>query len=140
MINSSLTRRSSEASSKCRRSPLNSTLYRMKVLGVRLAQSHVGVFIGILYAYGVFLGVIGFAWNWLWDRGVPQLRWWQYLLVPFAIGAVVFALEGVGTFCAGGFTVGHTESKARLVGGKAAIVVLLVALLLGWPMYRIANP
>ena len=53
---------------------------------------------------------------------------------------MAFALEGVGTFCAGGFTFGHTESKARLVGGKAAIVVLLVALFLGWPMYRIAHP
>lgn len=111
----------------------------MKVLGVRLAPSHVGAFIGILYAYGAFLGAIGLAWSWLGDRGVPQLLWWQYLLAPFAIGAAAFALEGIGTFCADGFTFGYTESKARLVAGKVALVVLLLALLLGWPMYRIAH-
>ena len=112
----------------------------MKVLGGRLAPSHFGAFVGILYAYGAFLGVIGVAWSWLGDRSVPQLLWWQYLLAPFAIGAVAFALEGLGTYCAGGFTFGHTESKVRLAAGKAAIVVLLVTLLLGWPMYRIAHP
>ena len=112
----------------------------MKVPGVRLAPSHVGAFIGILYTYGVCLGVIGIARYWLWDHGVPQLQWWQYLLAPFAIGAVAFALKGMGTFCAGGFSFGHTESKARLVAGKVAMVVLLVTLLLGWSMYRIAHP
>ena len=112
----------------------------MKVLGVRLAPSHVGAFIGILYAYGVIFGVIGVVWSWLGDRSVSQLLWWQYLLAPFAIGAVAFALECLGTFCAGGFTFGTTESKARLMAGKVAIVILLVTLLLGWPMYRIAYP
>ena len=66
----------------------------MKVLGVGLAPSHVGAFIGILYAYGVFLGVIGVALNWFWDHGVPQLRWWQYLLAALAIGSMAFAVEG----------------------------------------------
>ena len=65
-----------------------------------LAPSHVGAFIGILYAYGVFLGVIGVAWNWFWDHGVPQLRWWQYLLAALAIGSMAFAVEGMGMFCA----------------------------------------
>lgn len=111
----------------------------MKVLGVRLAPSHASAFIGILYAYGVFLGVIGVAWSWFGDRSLLQLLWWQYLLAPFAIGAVAFAVEGLGTFCAGGFTVGHTESQVRLAAGKAAIVVLLVTLLFGLPMYRIAH-
>jgi hypothetical protein len=112
----------------------------MKVLGLRLAPSLLGTFVGILYAYGVFLGVIGVAWSWLGDRSLPQLLWWQYLLAPFAIGAVAFALEGLGTFCASGFTFGYTESKVRMAAGKTSMVVLLVALLLGWPMYRISHP
>ncbi len=111
----------------------------MKIAGVRLIHSHVGMFIGLVYAYGAFLGVVGLVFSWLWDRGIPQLQWWQFLLAPFAIGLAAAALEGLGTFCASGFTFGQTESKARLIVGKVAIIVLLLVLLLGIPMYKISH-
>lgn len=112
----------------------------MKILGTQLAPNHLGAFIGILYAYGVFLGCIGVAWNWLWNRGMPGLLWWQFLLAPFAIGAAAFALEGMVAFCSGGFTLGHTASLTRRLAGKVFLVVLLVMLLLGWPMYSVSHP
>ena len=111
----------------------------MKFAGVRLAPGHACAFVGMVYAYGAFLGAFGLVWSWFWDRGTPQLQWWQFLLAPFAIGAAALALEGLGSFCGRGFTFGHTESWARLATGKIAIVVLILALLVGWPMYQISQ-
>lgn len=111
----------------------------MKVLGVRLAPSHVGAFIGILYAYGAFLGTIGMAWSWLEDRGVPQLLWWQFLLAPFVIGATAVALEGLGTFLINGFAFDQTESKVRVELGKAVLVALLLVLVIGLPIYHMSQ-
>lgn len=104
-----------------------------------MAPGHVSSLIGILYAYGAFLGTIGLAWSWFEDRGVPQLLWWQFLLAPFVIGATAFALEGLGTFLTNGFAFDKSGSKLRVELGKAALVVLLMMLLIGLPAHHMSQ-
>lgn len=111
----------------------------MKIAGLRLVSGHACALVGMVYAYGTFLGTIGLVWSWFWDRGMPQLQWGQFLLAPFAIGVTALALEGLGSFCGRGFTLGHTESWMRLAAGKIVIVILLLALHVGWPMYQISQ-
>jgi hypothetical protein len=86
--------------------------------------------IGVLYAFGAFVAVTGLGWSWLVGRDIPLYSWWQWLLAPLAIGAAALAIEGLGTFVLGGFTFDQTESKARLVAGKVAFIVLLLVLLI----------
>ena len=111
----------------------------MKIAGMRLANSRIGMLIVGIYVYGATLEIAGLGWAWLESRNPPQYQWWEYLLAPFAIGAIAAVLEGLGTFFADGFTFDKTESKVRLAAGKVALVVLLLVLLIGIPMYHISQ-
>jgi hypothetical protein len=111
----------------------------MKIHGMRLFPNHAGAIVAVAYAYGAVLGCLSLLWSRAVGRGMPQLEWWQYLLAPLAIGAVAFVLEAVGSFIANGFTSGQTASSARLTAGKVALIALLVLLLVGWPMFQIAQ-
>ena len=106
---------------------------------MKLFPNHAGAIVAVAYAYGAMLGCLSLLWSWAVGRGMPQLEWWQYLLAPFAMGAAAFVLEAAGTFLANGFTSGQAASSARLTAGKVALVALLVLLLVGWPMYQIAQ-
>lgn len=106
---------------------------------MRLFPNHAGAMVAVAYGYGLLIGSVGLLWSWALGRGTPQLEWWQYLFAPLAIGTAAFVLEALGTFLMNGFTVGHPASALRLRGGKVALVVLLVLLLVGWPMYQIAQ-
>ena len=111
----------------------------MKIHRMRPFPTHAGAIVAVAYAYGLVLGCLSLLWSWAVGRGMPQLEWWQYLLAPFAMGAAAFVLEAAGTFLANGFTSGQAASSARLTAGKVALVALLVLLLVGWPMYQIAQ-
>jgi hypothetical protein len=111
----------------------------MKIHGMRRFPAHVGAIVAVAYAYGFVLGCVSLLWSWAVGRGMPQLEWWQYLLAPFGIGAAAFVLEAVGTFLSNGFSSRQAVSSARLTAGKVALVALLVLLLVGWPMYQIAQ-
>lgn len=106
---------------------------------MRLATRRVSMlFVGV-YLYGAILEIAGLGWSWLVGREIPHYTWWQFLLAPFAIGAIAAALEGLGTFVSGGFTFDQTESKVRLSFGKVAFVVLLLLLLIGVPIYHVSQ-
>jgi hypothetical protein len=111
----------------------------MKMGILRFLPHNLGAIVGIVYVYGAILGIIGFAWSWFSDYDLPRLEWWQFVLAPLAIGVVALAVEALGTFVASGFTFGHTESRSRLMAGKVAFVLLLLALLVGLPMYQISH-
>lgn len=111
----------------------------MKIHGMRLFPTQFGAIVAVAYGYGLLLGSLSLLWSWAVGRGTPQLEWWQYLLAPFAIGAAAFVLEAVATFLMNGFVVVPSASASRLAAGKVALVVLLVLLLVGWPMYQISQ-
>jgi hypothetical protein len=106
---------------------------------MRLFPTHVRAIIAVAYAYGFLLGCLSLLWSWASGRSSPQLEWWQYLLAPFALGLAAFILEATGTFLTNGFTFGQTASAARISAGRIVLVVLLVLLLMGWPVYQITQ-
>ncbi len=86
--------------------------------------------------YGVVLAVIALAWDLLTVTPIrlPEMEWWQYLLAPFGIGLVAFALEWVGTQLTKGDDVAHPLWK-RLP--KLLVMFLfLIALILGPAIYK----
>jgi len=105
----------------------------MKIGVVRLLPSRIGMGIAFVYGYGALLGAFTFAWSWITDGGLPQLRWWQFLLAPLAIGLVALVLEAVGIFLSNGFSLERVESASRLTAGKVALVAVMLLLVLGWP-------
>jgi hypothetical protein len=111
----------------------------MKTLGLRLFPNHAGAVVAVAYGYGLLLGCLSLLWSWAVGRGTPQLEWWQYLLVPIAIGAGAIVLEAVATFLMNGFALVPSASALRLAFGKVALVVLLLLLLVVWPMYQISQ-
>lgn len=113
--------------------------YGMKISGKGQFPKHAGAIVAVAYGYGLLLGGFGLVWSWATGRNLAQLEWWQYLFAPLAIGAAAFVLEAVGTFLKNGFAFGQAESPVRLAAGKVVLVVLIVLLLIGWPMYEISQ-
>ena len=116
-----------------------STSYGMKASGMRLFPNHAGAIVAVAYGNGVLLGCICLLWSWAAGLATPPLKWWQHILAPLAIGAAAFVLEAMGTSPLNGFTFEHPPSVLGLERGKTALVVLLVLLLVGWPVYQIAQ-
>jgi hypothetical protein len=108
--------------------------------GMRITHARtVPLVLGLIYAYGAVLGIVGLGLSWLSSREIPHLEWWQFALAPLAIGAVAAVVEGVGTFLLGGFTFGDAESRTRRAAGKFVFVVTLVALAVAWPLYQMSK-
>ncbi len=111
----------------------------MTALGVRFVPRNAIAFLAFTYAFGTVLGVIGFVMSAFGNRGHYDLQWWEFLLAPFAIGGAALMAEAIGTFCASGFNFGHTASPTRQLAGKITIIALLIALVIGWPMYKLSR-
>ena len=115
------------------------TLYGMKTGVIRLLPKHIGTGVAFVYGYGMLLGIFGFIWSWAAGRNVPQLTWWQLLLAPFAFGIGALALEALGTFLFNGFSFKRVQSTPRLTAGKVAVVVFMLLLVIGLPMYLMSQ-
>lgn len=111
----------------------------MKTGVIRLLPKHIGTGVAFVYGYGMLLGIFGFIWSWAAGRNVPQLTSWQLLLAPFAFGIGALALEALGTFLFNGFSFKRVQSTPRLTAGKVAVVVLMLLLVIGLPMYLMSQ-
>jgi H+/Cl- antiporter ClcA len=49
--------------------------------------------VAVLYIYGVILGVVTFVPSWALRGSWPEWAWWEYLVVPLALGLVALLLE-----------------------------------------------
>ena len=112
----------------------------MKIGAVRLLPSHTGKGIAFAYGYGALLGALTLAWFWMTRRDIPQLTWWQYLLAPLAIGLGALMLEALGMFLSNGFSMKPVNSAPRRTAGNVALVVAVLLLVLGWPIYQMSQP
>ena len=110
----------------------------MKFGVIRLLPSHVGMAVAFIYGYGALLGAFSLVWSWIAGRDISQLTWWQYLLAPLAIGLSALVLEALGTFLSNGFSI-EPANSARRTAGSVALVVVVLLLVIGWPIYHMSQ-
>ena len=92
-----------------------------------------------VYAQGLIFNALWGIFAWLGGKDIPGPWWWYATVGALITGAVALVLEAVGTFLVGGFTFGDNASTARKNVGVAMLVLLLVTLLIGWPLYHISQ-
>lgn len=99
------------------------------------------VMVGIIYAYGVVLGCVGLAWNWIsGGQDVPSLEWWQLVVAPLVIGGVAYVLESFGTLLSGMFGEGQSDQPRWKYAVALLVLFLVLALvILGPAFYQLSS-
>jgi len=92
----------------------------------------------VAYIYGLILGLCALAWYWFSGEGLPDWKWWHYLLAPLGIGLAALALEGIGTLITKGDDVKHPlwKRSARML----VLVLFGLIVVFGPALYKIAHP
>ena len=88
--------------------------------------------VGILYAYGLLLAMLGGGWVYVIGRESPPVPWWALAMAPLGIGVAALLLELLGDWLMNGFAktdVGHPRWRRGV--GLALLVALLAVLLFG---------
>ena len=91
----------------------------------------------VTYLYGTVLGLFALAWELLFRDGLPKWEWWQFLLAPFGIGLVAFALEGATALITRGDDV-KTPTWKR-TGRVLVLFLFLILVILGPAFYKIGH-
>jgi hypothetical protein len=107
--------------------------------GVRSTLKVVAIILTAIYLVGAIYWGADVLLAWFRGGTLPSGKWWHLVIAPVAIGLVVVVLQAIGHFLDNGFSFAATQSQFRQRAGEATIVLLMIAIAIGWPLYQIAH-
>jgi hypothetical protein len=95
--------------------------------------------VGVIYLQGLILNLIFGSFSWLGGASAPGPWWWYVSGGALVTGLAAIILEGIGLFFGKGFTFQDGASQFRKSAGFAALILIVIAVVIGGPIYHISQ-